>query len=284
MEENTAIVLQTKPVIAHELQKVGANVTKRLNDLKVDKLVATEDSVKSLKQLSADLNAELKQYEAQRKMIKEGVMAPYNDFEAIYKTEISTKYNDAINVLREKISTVENKIKKEKSDRLREYYESVKGSIDFLSFERLGLDVNLSTTEKKYKEQIHAIIDKVLGDLELIEVQEHKTEVLVEYKDTLDVSASILAVRKRKEKEKAEEEKANAAMQRVINNTPVPAPQEPQPQPQPQQPAPDPDPIIPQPQPQEEIKKARLEISGTMPQLKALIEYIKANQMTYKNI
>ena len=87
-----SIQLIQKPVIQHEMARVGKSVTERLNALNIEGQVATEATVKSLKELRADLNKELAEFELQRKAIKEAVMNPYSEFEATYKIEISEKY------------------------------------------------------------------------------------------------------------------------------------------------------------------------------------------------
>ena len=108
------IKLTQLPVISHDLIAVGANVTARIKSLNLDKLVATEDTVKVLKTTRAEINKELKDFEDQRKVVKEAVNKPYNDFEAIYKAEISEKYNQAVDILKTKIEKVESKVKAEK--------------------------------------------------------------------------------------------------------------------------------------------------------------------------
>ena len=70
-------------------------------------------------------------------------------------------------------------------------------NIDFIKFERLGLKVGLSDNPTKLKKQITAFIDKIVDDLNLIETQEHKAEILVEYKQTLNVSNAITTVANR---------------------------------------------------------------------------------------
>ena len=50
---------------------------------------------------------------------------------------------------------------------------------------------------KSLKEQAKYFIDKVADDLKLIETQEHKAEILVEYKQTLNVSNAITTVANR---------------------------------------------------------------------------------------
>ena len=53
------IQLVQVPKIVHRLQEAGARVTERLKELGVESLVATEDTVKVLKELRAELNKEL---------------------------------------------------------------------------------------------------------------------------------------------------------------------------------------------------------------------------------
>ena len=65
---------------------------------------------------------------------------------------------------------------------------------------------------KSLKEQAKSFIDKAVDDLKLIETQEHKAEILVEYKQTLNVSQAITSVTNRfkaieEEKKKIEQEK-----------------------------------------------------------------------------
>lgn len=207
------IQLVQVPKIVHRLQEVGARVTERLKELNVETLVATEDTVKSLKDLRAELNKELDNYESQRKWVKEGVLNPYNEFEAVYKTEISEKYKAAIDTLKDKIAVVENKVKAEKRERVQVYFNELcqAEGIDFVPFEKAVPEVNLSTTEKKYKDQCNEYIAKVLDDMKLIGTEEYQPEILAEYKKSLNSAQAITAVRERKAAEKAEAERLKAA-------------------------------------------------------------------------
>ena len=185
---NTGIELVQNPIIKQNLVETGKSVTKRLKDLNIDNQVATIDTVRSLKDLRIDLNKELADFEAQRKFIKESVLSPYNEFEALYKTEISEKYKSAIDTLKDKIAIVEDKIK-EKQEKQISWHTSMnfacpKRKIEFLTFENVGLEINLSTTEKKYREQCDEYVQRVVDDLALIETQEFaKLKSLVEYKE-----------------------------------------------------------------------------------------------------
>lgn len=85
----------------------------------------------------------------------------------------------------------------------------------------------MTVTLKKLRETIKAFLDKVMDDIKLIAVQEHKDEILYEYKQTLNVSAAITSVterykaieaeRARAEAEKTEREKAELNEQATLN-------------------------------------------------------------------
>lgn len=188
-------------------------MTARLAELGVESLVATEDTVKALKELRAELNKELTDFESQRKWVKEGVLNPYNEFEAIYKAEISEKYKTAIDTLKTKIEAVENKVKAEKRDRIKLYFDELctAEGLDFIPFDKAVPEVNLSTSEKKYKEQVAEFIAKVQDDLNLIRTEEFQPEILAEYRKSLNSAQAITTVRQRKEAEKAEADRLKMA-------------------------------------------------------------------------
>lgn len=208
MEKNQIELVQF-PVIRHALAEAGKGVTERLENLNIENTIATVETVKGLKDLRAELNKELADFESQRKFIKEGVLSPYNEFESVYKTEISDKYKSAIELLKDKIAIVEDKIKEDKKEAVKSYFVELclSEDIDFVDFTKVGLEINLSTTEKAYKEKCNEFIQKIVDDLALIETQNFKAEILVEYKKTLNASKSIKDIQDRKEAERLEKER-----------------------------------------------------------------------------
>lgn len=203
---NTEIKLIQKPVIQHALVEVGKSVTERIMGLNLENLVATEDTVKSLKTLRIELNKEFEAYEAQRKVIKEAVSNPYVEFNAVYEAEISKKYKAAVETLKDKIAIVEDKIKAEKKANVQRYFNELCAAenIDFLKFENVGLEINLSTSEKQYQAKCNEFVQRVSDDVLLIQSQTHAAEIMAEYKKTLNCSKAITAVVERKEAEKLE--------------------------------------------------------------------------------
>ena len=205
----TEIKLIQLPVIEHDLVTVGRMVDERLQKLNLANLVATEETIKSMKALRADLNNEFKEFEGQRKVLKDVLMKPYNEMNTVYEEEVSEKYKMATNILKDKIGEFENRIKDEKKQDVEYYFNElmIASSIDFLTFPMLKLDINLSTTTKKYKEEVLAFVERVKSDLELIGMQQYKAEMLVEYKKDLNISRAIREVADRKEAERLEKEK-----------------------------------------------------------------------------
>jgi len=200
------IILKQLPIISHKLQAAGKSVQKRIDDLELDKQVATEDNVKSMKALRAELNKEVKDFEEQRGYIKQAINNPYLEFETIYKTEITDRYKVATETLKNQIDSVENKIKLAKKENVETYFNElcIAEKIDFITFCKLGIEVNLSTTEKKYKEAVNDYITKVVDDLKLIKSTDFESEILTEYKSTLNASKAITTVKERKENEAKE--------------------------------------------------------------------------------
>jgi len=209
METKSEIKLVTVPKIVHKLKEVGFDVTKRIEELNLKNIVATEDTMKSLKDLRAELNKELAEFEEQRKFVKNGILSPYNEFNVIYETEISEKYKGAIDLLKDKIGSIELKIKDEKKTKVKDYYNELclAEKIDFIPFEKIGMDINLSTTEKAYKEKCNEFVNKTIDDLNLIKTTEFEAEILTEYKSTLNISQAITTVKTRKANEAIEKER-----------------------------------------------------------------------------
>lgn len=202
----TGIKLVQKPVIEHQLKVIGENVTARIEALNIDSLVATEDSVVSLKKLRAELNKEFRIWEDQRKFVKKALNDPYTEFEGLYKTEISEKYTKAEALFKDKITAFETTVKDKKLAEMKIYLGELCTSekIDFLTWEKLGMEINLSTTVKKYKEEVNIFIQKVRNELDLIATNEFHAEILVEYEVSLNVAEAITKVQDRVKKVKDE--------------------------------------------------------------------------------
>ena len=214
MSNQELIVVKQLPQIEEHLKELSLDVDKKVENAK--NLVCTEENVTTIKQIRASLNKEFKEVEQQRKIVKEQILAPYMQFEEIYKTYISDKYKSADNDLKVKIDSIENELKAKKEQEVKDYFEEYKtaNNIDFITYEQTKINTTLSASTKSLKEQAKQFIDKIVDDLKLIETQEHKTEILVEYKQTLNVTQAITSVTNRF---KAIEEEKKRQEQKIVH-------------------------------------------------------------------
>ena len=298
MNENL-ITVQQLPVIVYErLESVGQEIDKRIAALDLDKQLVTEDTKKAVKDTRAMLNKELKDFEEQRKRIKEQVIAPYEAFEKAYNSFIKVKYETADSILKVKIDEFDKRLKADKEARIRAYFTELcqANNIDFLPFERLCLNIRLNDSDKSLKDIVNTNIDNVVKSLEFIESltdpDEYKAEILADYKQCLDVTTAIRNAQYRKQQREAElarieAQKAAAEQARLADEAkakevaPLQAPEE-VPPPAIQE-APAPPQEVPAPAPQEEIMHFTLELIGTRAQLRALRQFLDINNIKYNS-
>lgn len=211
------IEVKQLPIIEQKLKSVSLQIDEEMKN--IENLVCTEETVKTIKELRAKYNKQFKEYEEQRKGIEQQVLKPWNDFKNIYKECISDKYRNTDLILKGKIELVENELKSKKEQDVKDYFEEYKiaNNIDFITYEQVRINVTLSASIKSLKEQAKQFIDKIVDDLKLIETQEHKAEILVEYKQTLNVSNAITTVNNRfkaiEEEKKKQEQIVNQRME-----------------------------------------------------------------------
>jgi len=208
------IIIKQLPQIEEHLRELSLEIDKKVEQAK--SLICTEENVKAIKQVRADLNKEFKEVEQQRKAVKEQVLAPYMQFEEVYKQYISDKYKSADVDLKNKVDSVESELKAKREQDVKEYFEEYKNEnkVDFVTYEQAKINVTLTASMKSLKEQVKSFIDKIIDDLKLINTQENQAEILVEYKKHLNVSRAITEVMNRKKA--IEEEKTKQEEQKVV--------------------------------------------------------------------
>lgn len=271
-QKQDLIIVKQLPIIEEQLKSLSNEIdTKVANALS---LVVSDETVKDVKKVRADLNADFKELETQRKMVKEKVLAPYQQFEEVYKTYVSDKFKDADKQLKNKIDEVEEEQKRNKGIEVSEYFiEYAKSNdLDWLVedgtyYQMANINVTLSASMKSLKEQAKNFVDMVVSDLALIETQEDKIEILVEYKKTLNVSNAITSVVNRKEALKKEikiqeevkelKEQEEKVVEKVDEN-------------------------LKSPVEEEKIYTMTFKVSGTMEQLKGIKKYLESAGVKYE--
>lgn len=225
--DNNLIVVKQLPIIEQQLQAIKAEVTAKVE--KALSLVCSENAVKEVKAIRAELNKDFKEFEDRRKEVKKAVLSPYEQFESVYKDCITDVFKKADTELKSKIEGVENGLKEQKTSEVKAYFDEYLQSkgIDFVTFENANINVTLSASMKSLKEQAKAFIDRICEDLNLIDTQDHKDEILYEYKQSLNVSNSITTVVNRhKAIEEAKATGKPEPIQEVISEKPLEAPKE----------------------------------------------------------
>lgn len=209
--ENNLIVLEQLPIIKCRLEQLSIEIKDKVD--KASKLIVNEDTVKDIKKVRADLNKEFNELETQRKTIKQAIMSKYEEFEEIYKTNVSNIYKDADEDLKEKIDNVETQLKNEKEVDLRSFFYEYQQSLhlDFVKFEDIGLNVTLSASVKSLKEQIKDFCEKISKDIKLIQKDEDSDEIMLEYQsngyDYQDAKLKIIERHKQLEELKQKQER-----------------------------------------------------------------------------
>ena len=213
---DTLMKIKQEAIIEEQLKTISDEIQKRVDY--AEKLVCTIDTIKDIKKQRTILRNQFNDLETQRKQVKAEFQAPYLRFEKVYKELISDKYKNADVQLKRKIDNVESELKLQKENNIREYFNEYCESegIDFVKFEQIGLNINLSITEKSLREQVKSFIDKVKSDIELIQHEDNFAEIMIEYTKHLNVSRAIIEV---KERHKKLSEIVNSADKNVQNDT-----------------------------------------------------------------
>ena len=151
----------------------------------------------NLPQARADLRRYFESLEEQRKAVKTAVMAPYNDAEARYKRLVSDPINNADRLCKDFVDGVEASMKRQCEDGLREYFAELcaVNHVEFLKFEKAGIVVDMASakqkTPKKLREQLEQFVSRVSSEVDRISEMEDADEILMEYKQTLNLSDAI---------------------------------------------------------------------------------------------
>jgi len=215
------------PVIIENLKLVKSEIEKKVNT--ACEMICTDENYKEIKKLRSSLNKEFAEFETRRKAVKSEIITPYEAFETVYKDCVLLPYKKADSALKGKVDAIEQGIKQEKYEKSKSYFDEYSKSlgIDFVAYEQVSLNITMSVSLKKLKETIKSNLDKIMDDLKLIATQEHKDEILYEYKRSLNVSVAITSVterykaieeeKARAEAERAEREKAEQAVSNTLD-------------------------------------------------------------------
>lgn len=216
--ENNLIVVKQLPVIEEQLKELKEQNLRRVESVLA--MPCTEDTVKELKKERAALNKEFNAFEQRRKEVKSQVLAPWDQFEAVYQDCVSKVFKGAEAQLKAKIAEVEGGLKAQKAEEIKGYYDELAQTlgIDFLPFDKSGIEITLSASMKSLRDKVNNLLTQISEELRIIGQQEYAAEILVEYKkDPFNLATAIFAVTERhraieaervRREEKSQQEKA----------------------------------------------------------------------------
>lgn len=277
------IVIRQLPVIEEQLQQIKASIEARVGEAL--SLACTEDTYKAVKKARTELNKEYDELESRRKEVKAAILAPYERFEALYKECAGNIYAQADAQLKSRISEVEGGLRQQKQDEVATYFDEYRKSLDLdecFTFAMSGIKVTLSDSRKALKAKAKDFLDRVAGDLALIETQEHKEEILVEYKRTLNISQAVTTVSDRHQRMEDERQRreqaaavrtakaeAKAKVEEIVAEEAHVAP-----------------PVaVPTDEPAEErVYSTAFRVTGTMDQLRALKTFLTEGGYSYEQL
>ena len=226
IDVNEIVKIEQMPKVFSQLEKIGEIIKKKTSDL--DKLECTEANKQEVKKRRTEINNTLALLEAKKKEIKNKLLEPYNVFEAKYNEECKEKLQNASSILTEKINAIEIQQKLEKEQELREFADEYFNHYmikDVVKFEDIGLNITLSASIKSLKEQTKAFCERISNDLKLIDLEEYKDEIVIEYLKNLDFAKSKMIVierhrqleeiKKREEELKTQQEQEQEIVEKV---------------------------------------------------------------------
>lgn len=212
------------PIISYaNLEAVGSKIQEKIKGLQLGEQLVTEQTTKALKVVRAELNKEAVQYETLRKEIKKQVLAPLEAFEAKYAQCITAPYKEADALLKEKITTYEERLKNEKALALHNYFEELKAlhEINFVNFSQTGINITLSASEKKLKEELQAFVLNLKEGKALIEssplTTQEQAEVMVLFKQSLNATQALTIFNERQKTKQKELEQITAKGNKAQN-------------------------------------------------------------------
>lgn len=206
------VVLKQNAIIDYSgIDRIIESTKARIEALDIENIEANEENKSSLKNLRAELNKELKEYEDARKDIKKIVEQPYKDFEVEYKV-LKGVYDEASSLLRDKIDEVEDAQREEKKNNLVIYFNELKVSLnetikelgfnlDFVSFNQLGLNITVSASETSLRKQANETLERVCNDLRVISGNAHKSRLYAKYSVNLDLSRALFELQEELKRE-----------------------------------------------------------------------------------
>lgn len=181
---NEIVKVTQLPEIYSKLEIVGKYIDDNLQG--IEDLECTEKNKVDIKHRRTEINNTLKLLEAKRKEVKKAIEKPYNLFNEKYEKECKAKLENASAILSNKINEIEDKEKTEKREKLEKFFKQYQEYYllqNIVKFDDLGLNITVSASEGKLKDEIVNTLKRIASEVNLINLDENKEELLLEYKN-----------------------------------------------------------------------------------------------------
>ena len=195
--ESIGVIKQQLDKVEEIIDKKVKDIPKQLKKIKQMSFEEQEDAKGDIKKYKQYLSNLQKQLEEKRKEIHNEIEKPYNEFNEYYSNGVYKKLDDGITQLKDVINEIEDLQKDEKECELREFanqHFEVNNIDDIVSFDDIPLNITLSASISSLKEQVLKFVEKINNDLKLIELEEYKDEILIEYKKNHNFAQSKIDV------------------------------------------------------------------------------------------
>lgn len=217
--DTTALIeVRQLPIIAERLREVKDQVEATVAE--ATSLICTDDTVQAVKSRRAELRKQFDELEEQRKAVKQAVLAPYNDFEAVYKECISEPFKRADAALKSTIDGFEGELKARCREDLERYHAELCAvhNVDFLTLDQAlrlgGIKISLADakamTPRKLQDALSLVVASVAEGMAQISRMDNAAEIMAEYKTTFSVGAAVAAVQERARRVEEEQKAAEA--------------------------------------------------------------------------
>lgn len=270
------VTIQSLPQITESLKEYKSKIEERTAI--ASQVVVTEENLKEIKKLRAELNKEYTMAESDRKALLKQVSDPIDKFKKAYDEFVALPYKKADSDLKNKIDNVSTALLHRKSEKLKVYFEEYAREFDvgFVDFESLPIKITQSESMTSLRNKVNDYVNKTVEDVEAIRQlpEDEQPEVMAEYKKRLNLSVVLAEYHERKRRaaeEKARlEERKEAAQQeavrieRVMESAPVIVPAE--------------------PPKDEKIYRTTFRVCGTKSQLLKLREFLSKEDLTWETV
>lgn len=292
---NDLIVVEQLPIITEKLETLSKELDKEINEaLKIkneaiEKINKISNSGKELEKKDEEIIDESKKsikttrtyirniktdLENRRKAVKNAIDEPYKKFETIYNSLVKDKLSNADDELKEAVDSIENSQLMAKTEELKLFanqYIASNNLQDIITFEDIPLHITNSASNKSLQDEVLKFITSVKSDINLINLEDYKDEILVEYKENISLgfsNAKLKVIERHKKIEEAqkktselqekkeEETKIEEKVDEVI--TPVEIPSD------------------------EELIKVSFTITDTKEKIKEVVEFMKERGVNYE--